>query len=297
MFECRAPKSQQEFDQYYHLRWKILRKPLHQEKGSEKDELETQSVHRAIFDNKGQVVAVARLHFSGEFTGTIRYMAVEDDYQGKGLGQRLVYSLEKYAISLGINKLLLKAREQAVNFYQKLSYQNIGFSHLLFNSVKHFNMEKKLQGSSEYLDGLSTALQNTWHATIPMSKAMNLAIGHYDQKTLITSCDEGFNKNLHNTMFAGSIYTLATLTGWGWVYLLLQQENLNGNIVLADGNIRYHSPIEGIAFAKTGLLLSSGSVEELHNKKKVKLKVEVHVMSGEKIAATFTGLYFALPND
>ena len=56
MFECRTPKSQQEFDQYYHLRWKILRKPLDQIQGSEKDELEGQSVHRAIFDVKGMLL-------------------------------------------------------------------------------------------------------------------------------------------------------------------------------------------------------------------------------------------------
>jgi thioesterase domain-containing protein len=295
MFECRAPKSQQEFDQYYHLRWKILRKPLNQEQGSERDNLETQSIHRAIFDDKGNVIAVARLHFSGMFSAQIRYMAVSDYFQGKGLGKKLVIALENFAISLGIKKISLKAREQAVNFYQNLSYANISFSHLLFNEIKHFNMEKKLARTHSHLDDISMELQNTWHNTIPLSKAMNLAISFYDQKSLVTTCDEDFNKNLHNTMFAGSIYTLATLTGWGWVHLLIQQKNLDGNIVLADANIRYHSPVAGIAFAKTGSLLSSGSVDDLKDTKKVKLRVEVQVMSGEKVAATFKGLYFVLP--
>ncbi len=295
MFECRAPQSQQEFDQYYHLRWKILRKPLQKEKGSERDELEAQSVHRAIFDVKGDVIAVARLHFCGILAGQIRYMAVAVDFQGKGLGQQLVIALEEFAISLGINKIFLKAREQAVNFYQKMSYQNISFSHLLFNEVKHFNMEKRLRVSRSSFDDLSIALKNTWHKTIPMSKAMNVDIGFYDRQTLVTTCDEEFNKNLHNTMFAGSIYTLATLTGWGWVHLLIQQKGLEGNIVLADANIRYHSPVEGIAFAKTGLLQSSGNVDDLNNKNKVKLHVEVQVLSGEKVAATFKGIYFVLP--
>jgi len=295
MFECRAPKSQQEFEQYYHLRWKILRKPLNQIQGSERDELEAQSVHRAVFDVKGNVVAVARLHFSSMFSAQIRYMAVDDDFQGRGLGQQLVIALEQFAISLGINQVSLKAREQAVNFYQNLSYTNISFSHLLFGKIKHFNMEKKLALSRSNFENLSSELQSTWHKTIPMSKAMNIAIGFYDQKRLVTTCDEAFNKNLHNTMFAGSIYTLATLTGWGWVYLLIKQKNIDGNVVLADANIRYHSPVEGIAFAKTGCLLSAGSVDDLQDKKKVKLHVEVHVMSCEKVAATFKGLYFVLP--
>jgi len=294
MFECRAPKNQQEFEQYYHLRWEILRKPLQQVKGSEKDELETQSIHRAIFDSKGNVVAVARLHFSGILQGQIRYMAVAEHVQGEGLGQQLVIALEQFSLSLGIKKLSLKAREPAVYFYQKLLYQKIGFSHLLFNKIRHFDMEKQLCKSSSHLDDKSLSLQNTWHSTIPMSKAMNITIGYYDQRTLVTTCDEIFNKNLHNTMFAGSIYTLATLTGWGWVHLLIQQKNLDGNIVLADANIRYHSPVEGITFAKTGLSLSSGDVDDLRDKKKVKLQVEVNIISGEKIAATFKGLYFVL---
>ncbi|TWX55290.1 bifunctional GNAT family N-acetyltransferase/hotdog fold thioesterase [Colwellia hornerae] len=295
MFECRAPISQQEFDQYYHLRWTILRKPLQQEQGSERDDLETQAVHRAIFDNKGNIIAVARLHFCSMFEGQIRYMAVADDFQGKGLGQQLVLALEQFASSLGVNKLSLKAREQAISFYQKLSYKNMGFSHLLFNEIKHFKMEKTLVRAVLPHDKLSTALQNTWHSTIPMSKAMKVTVSYYDQQNLVTTCDELFNKNLHNTMFAGSIYTLSTLTGWGWVYLLMEQKKLTGNIVLADAKIRYHNPIAGIAFAKTGFSLSSGCIDDLLTDKKIKLSVEVQVMSGEKVAATFTGLYFVLP--
>lgn len=296
MFECRAPKSQQEFEQYYHLRWKILREPLQQNQGSEKDDLENQAIHRAIFDEQGSIVAVARLHFSSPTLGQIRYMAVADNCQGKGLGQQLVNTLEQFAISLGVNTISLKARENAVVFYEKLGYKNIGFSHLLFERIKHFNFEKKLNVNHAHLAHLSTALQNTWHSTIPMSKAMNMSIGYYDQQNLVTTCDEIFNKNIHNTMFAGSIYTLATLTGWGWVHLLLQQKNLQGNIVLADANIRYHAPIEGVAFAETGTTLCEGSVDELVLKNKVKLQVEVKVCCGEKIAATFKGLYFVLAN-
>ncbi|AOW76945.1 acetyltransferase [Colwellia sp. PAMC 20917] len=295
MFECRAPISQQEFDQYYHLRWTILRKPSQQKQGSEKDDLERQAIHRAIFDDKGNIIAVARLHFCSLLAGQIRYMAVADDFQGKGLGQQLILSLEQFASRLGVTKLSLKAREQAISFYEKQSYKNIGFSHLLFNKIKHFNMEKTLVSDDFHCDELSTALQKTWHSTIPMSKAMKVTVGYYDQQNLVTTCDELFNKNLHNTMFAGSIYTLATLTGWGWVYLLMEQNNLKGNIVLADAKIRYHSPIAGIAFAKTGRSLSSGSIDNLLTKQKRQLCVEVQVMSGEKVAATFNGLYFVLP--
>jgi thioesterase domain-containing protein len=295
MFECRAPKNPKEFEQYYHLRWLMLRKPLQQEKGTEKDKLESQSVHRAIFTSYGNIIAVARLHYCASYQGQIRYMAVSDDFQEKGLGRQLVVALEQHAMGVGINKIILKAREQAIHFYQKLSYQNVGFSHLLNDEIKHFSMEKVISDNRSHLAIPSTELVNVWHQTIPLSKAMNISISYYDQTKLVTTCDEIFNKNLHNTMFAGSIYTLATLTGWGWVYLLIQQQKISGDIVLADANIRYHAPIEGIAFAETNLELSPGNIEHSQSQKKMKLDVEVRIMSGEKIAATFKGLYFVLP--
>jgi thioesterase domain-containing protein len=155
-------------------------------------------------------------------------------------------------------------------------------------------MEKKLQTHYLHNNSLSIALQDIWDNTIPMSKAMGVTIGYYDQQKLVVTCDEVFNKNLHNTMFAGSLYTLATLTGWGWVHLLIQQHNLKGNIVLADAKIRYHSPVAGVAFAKTGELHTTGCVDDLLSQNKIKSPVEVQVFRGENVAATFNGLYFLL---
>ena len=295
MFQCRTPKNQQEFDQYYFLRWKILREPLNKDLGSEQDELESQAIHRATFDEQGNVIAVARLHYTELLGAQIRYMAVAENYQGKGLGQQIISALERHAISLGIKNITLKSREVAVSFYENIGYQNLGFSHLLHNQIKHFSMEKKLSRSDFHLKKLSTELVGMWHKTIPLSKAMNIAIGYYDRERLVVSCDVAFNKNLHNTMFAGSVYTLATLTGWGWVYLLLQQEKIAGDIVLADANIRYHAPIEGVAFAETDCSLNTDDFDRLRLNQKAKFTIEVNIKNGDKVAATFKGLYFVLP--
>ena len=295
MFQCRTPKNQQEFDQYYFLRWKILREPLNKERGSEQDELESQAIHRATFDEQGNIIAVARLHYTELFGAQIRYMAVAESYQGKGLGQQIISALEHHAISLGIQNITLKSREIAVSFYENIGYKNLGFSHLLHNQIKHFSMEKKLSRSAVHLKKLSTELVDMWHKTIPLSKAMNIAIGYCDRERLVVSCDVAFNKNLHNTMFAGSVYTLATLTGWAWVYLLLKKEKIAGDIVLADANIRYHAPIEGVAFAETACSLNTDDLDRLRLKEKAKFTIEVKVKNGDKVAATFKGLYFVLP--
>ena len=142
---------------------------------------------------------------------------------------------------------------------------------------------------------LSCQLQETWHNTIPLSKAMNIAIACYNGELLTTHCDLNFNKNLHNTMFAGSVYTIATLTGWGWVYLQLAEGNVDGDIVLADAQIKYHKPLAGVGFARVNKYQVEGTIEPLMANKKAKFKLIVNVCCGDTLAATFTGLYVVIP--
>jgi thioesterase domain-containing protein len=46
------------------------------------------------------------------------------------------------------------------------------------------------------------------------------------------------NQNPHHTLFAGSLFSLATLTG-GLIWLMLRERHLGGTIILADAHIRY----------------------------------------------------------
>ncbi len=289
-----TPQSAQEFQDYYQCRWKILRQPWQQPLGSEQDELEQQASHRMIIINE-QVAAVGRLHKTSQTQAQIRYMAVDDVFQGQGLGKQMVELLEIAASQQGVEQVNLKARENAVIFYQKLGYQNQGFSHLLYDEIRHFTMTKDIEVLAPHQQKLAQELQGTWHKTIPMSKAMQLNISYYDKNSLITHCDPAFNQNLHQTMFAGSIYTHATLTGWGWVYLQLKEEHLNGDIVLADANIRYLSPIKGPACAITSAEQAKGKLTALKKGKKARFTVSVNVMSGDKVAAIFNGVYVVLP--
>lgn len=45
MFVVKQPKTKEDFEKYYDLRYRILRKPWNQPRGSEKDELEKESFH------------------------------------------------------------------------------------------------------------------------------------------------------------------------------------------------------------------------------------------------------------
>ena len=140
----REPQTEEEFEEYYHLRWEILRKPWNQPRGSEKDERERESIHiMAIYENK--VVGVGRGHFNSREEGQIRYMAVEESYRNRGIGSSLLLELEKRLKERGAKYIVLNARENAVEFYRKHGYIIVGKAHTLFNSIHHFKMMKKLE--------------------------------------------------------------------------------------------------------------------------------------------------------
>jgi len=138
----KQPQTKEEFAKYYHLRWKLLRKPWNQPEGSEKDELEDSAFHIMVCENDGTVVGVGRLHFNSEDESQIRYMAVEESYRGRGIGKIVLSKLEEAAKRAGAVRIVLNARETAVKFYEKAGYQVIKPAHTLFGSIKHFKMRK-----------------------------------------------------------------------------------------------------------------------------------------------------------
>jgi GNAT superfamily N-acetyltransferase len=87
--QVRPPQTDEEFARYYDLRWQILRAPWRQSRGSERDELETTADHAAVFDERGAVLAIGRLHLNSPTEAQIRYMAVADVVRGQGVGRQI----------------------------------------------------------------------------------------------------------------------------------------------------------------------------------------------------------------
>lgn len=137
------PETAEEFAQYYELRWRILRKPWGQARGSEQDMQEAGSYHLMARDEQ-QVIGVARLQFPTDETAQLRYMAVADAWQGKGVGREIVNHMERIARQQGAHHLFLHARDNALGFYQKLGYEIVEPSYLLFASIQHYKMQKNL---------------------------------------------------------------------------------------------------------------------------------------------------------
>ena len=139
------PQTPEEFKQYYSLRYEILRKPWGQPKGSERDNDDEISHHRLIIDEiTGVTIAVGRLQFNTKEEAQIRYMAVADNYQGQGLGSKIVTALEDIALDKGARRIILQARKNAVQFYQSNGYKVVEKSYILFDEIQHWLMKKEL---------------------------------------------------------------------------------------------------------------------------------------------------------
>ena len=141
--EIRSPKTASEWQDYYDLRYRVLRKPLNQPLGSEKNEGDITGEHFALYEN-GHLKAIARLDISEPKIAQVRFVAVESDTQGKGYGKLIMTATEEKAKKDGNEKMILHARDYAVKFYEKLNYQLIEKSYKLFDVLQHYLMEKKL---------------------------------------------------------------------------------------------------------------------------------------------------------
>jgi thioesterase domain-containing protein len=103
------------------------------------------------------------------------------------------------------------------------------------------------------------------------------------------------NRNHQDSAFAGSLNALCTIVGWGTMFLLLEQQNFSGNIVIRRGNIRYRRPVRTPHIVARSLPLDRDAVdyffELLRNKKKSKLDVAVEIVDSEGPMVSFQGSY------
>lgn len=140
--QIREPRTPEEMEAYYDLRWRTLREPLSQERGGERDEHERDAIHISAWMGE-TLIGVGRAHFVSSEEAQIRYMAVESEFRRQGVGALILHELESRARARGAQRIVLNARENALSFYRGQGYVIVGGSELLLN-IPHWAMEKVL---------------------------------------------------------------------------------------------------------------------------------------------------------
>ena len=141
--EVRTPNTESEWEAYYDLRFRILRKPLNKERGSERNDGDQKGIHFALY-HQNELLAIARLDKSAEKVSQTRFVAVESGRERKGYGRLIMRACENEARRNGYEKMILHARENALEFYKAQGYEEVKKTHVLFGQVQHYMMQKSL---------------------------------------------------------------------------------------------------------------------------------------------------------
>lgn len=133
------------YEQAWQLRQRVLRAPLSLTLTDADRRQDSGDWHFGLFDY-GQLAACVSATEQPGACAKIRQMAVEPQFQGRGLGSQLMLAVEKELRAQGVAQVVLHARATATAFYAKLGYHAQGecFKEL---AIDHVKMHKRLDGA------------------------------------------------------------------------------------------------------------------------------------------------------
>ncbi|HEV8192475.1 MAG TPA: thioesterase domain-containing protein [Ktedonobacterales bacterium] len=140
------------------------------------------------------------------------------------------------------------------------------------------------------------ALQATFEHEIPLTRQIGLEAVGYDGACLSLRAPLVPNVNHKATAFAGSLNAVATLAGWGLVWLILRERGLRGTIVIHESSSQYRLPVRD-DFVAICPLPEAQQIETfvvaLQRRGKARLALSVNILDGDRIAVAFKGSYVA----
>lgn len=140
---------------------------------------------------------------------------------------------------------------------------------------------------------LCAELEAIWHRDIPISAQMGVRIEDFSDDVLTVTAGLEPNVNLHGTAFAGSLYSVCALTGWGMAWLQLKLRGLDAHIVLAEGQIEYRRAVaeDFTSRCRFDAASQADRISRLAHAAKSELRLESTIAVGERIAVRFGGRY------
>lgn len=136
-------------------------------------------------------------------------------------------------------------------------------------------------------DPTTTDLDSIWATEIPLSADMGVKVKGWNGEALTIEAPLAPNINVHGTAFAGSLYAVGALCGWGLTHLRCVESHHPGSIVIASASIAYRSPCDGPLIARAEWLGQDDAWQRYLDTGKSRFTLGVDI-SG---AATLTGEY------
>lgn len=109
----------------------------------EMDGRDEDAVHFVAYDGAGEPVGTARLREPEDGVAKPERVAVLDSYRGRGIGRRLMDTIETEARERGCSRAVLHAQTAVEEFYEDLGYRTVS-DEFEEAGIPHVEMAKDL---------------------------------------------------------------------------------------------------------------------------------------------------------
>jgi thioesterase domain-containing protein len=138
-------------------------------------------------------------------------------------------------------------------------------------------------------------IQELLHAKIPITRALGVRVEYYDGERLVLSAPLKENINHMGTAFGGSLNALAVLSGYGLLWLELQDTECH--IVIRKSSISYERPVTGEIRATCVRPKAEALAEfkrTFHQEGKARIALSSTIEEKGVTAVRFDGVFVAL---
>ena len=129
---------------------------------------------------------------------------------------------------------------------------------------------------------------------IPLSESMQFSIDRLDPGGIRVSAPLDPNINIHGTGFAGSIYSVAVLTGWALCTHIIDDSSIDADLVVGRAEISYRAPVTGDidCHCDIGDQQREVFLQTFHERGKAKLVLDIGVgdLPQASLQATFVAI-------
>jgi thioesterase domain-containing protein len=145
--------------------------------------------------------------------------------------------------------------------------------------------------SDERLSGI----ENFLHEQIPLTRAMGVRVAEWDGARLVVTAPLEPNHNHLGTAFGGSLAAIATLAGYGLLWLALGDRS--AHIVIRSSTMNYRAPVRRSIRAvcvKPDDVAMTEFREKFHRAGKARITLRVVIEEDGATCVEFEGVFVAL---
>lgn len=138
-----------------------------------------------------------------------------------------------------------------------------------------------------------------WLSAMPPVAAMQIrtVVDHADPAVLRLHAPLAANVNDKDCAFGGSLTSIMTLAGWGWLMLRLRAAGASAGVYVADSQARYLAPLYGDLLAEARLAEDedwAAIVRCFHERGRARASMTARVLDPEGVPVATLQARFAL---